>query len=130
MGCDCVCITSFVKHHNISFHHKLYLFKLLHLVVGRQPSSLLAVILRVPFVDLLTTMTQPELPLTVHEYEEWGDPSDPATLQLVSFMYMVVAIPSHTKLRSPSALIAVATAHDHACGCDPLFICSIICAFM
>ena len=50
----------------------------------RRPESLLAAILRVPFVDLLTTMAQPELPLTVHEYDEWGDPSDPAALQLVS----------------------------------------------
>lgn len=29
--------------------------------------------LRVPFVDMLTAMTQPELPLTAHEYGEWGD---------------------------------------------------------
>ena len=28
-------------------------------------------------------MTQPELPLTVHEYGEWGDPGDPAVLQQV-----------------------------------------------
>ena len=26
-------------------------------------------------------MTQPELPLTVHEYGEWGDPADPAVLK-------------------------------------------------
>lgn len=37
--------------------------------------------LRVPFVDFLTSMTQPELPLTVHEYGEWGDPADPAVLK-------------------------------------------------
>ena len=53
-------------------------------VLTRRPSSLLAAILRVPFVDLLTTMTRPELPLTVHEYEEWGNPADPTALQLVS----------------------------------------------
>ncbi|WP_299442369.1 S9 family peptidase [uncultured Phycicoccus sp.] len=28
----------------------------------------------VPFVDALTTILQPELPLTVGEWEEWGDP--------------------------------------------------------
>ncbi len=28
-------------------------------------------------------MTQPELPLTVHEYGEWGDPADPAVLHQV-----------------------------------------------
>lgn len=33
-----------------------------------------AALLRVPFVDLLSAMTRPELPLTVHERDEWGDP--------------------------------------------------------
>src|SRR5206468_1470536 len=28
-----------------------------------------------PFVDALTTMCDPSLPLTVLEYEEWGDPN-------------------------------------------------------
>ena len=32
----------------------------------------------VPFVDVLTTMLQPDLPLTVTEWEEWGNPvADP-----------------------------------------------------
>jgi oligopeptidase B len=30
----------------------------------------------VPFVDALTTMLQPELPLTAGEWEEWGNPLD------------------------------------------------------
>jgi oligopeptidase B len=32
----------------------------------------------VPFVDLLAAMLDPSLPLTTVEYEEWGDPRDPA----------------------------------------------------
>lgn len=35
-----------------------------------------AAVLRVPFVDALTALCDPELPLTQHEYEEWGDPND------------------------------------------------------
>jgi oligopeptidase B len=31
----------------------------------------------VPFVDAVTTMLDESLPLTVNEYEEWGNPSDP-----------------------------------------------------
>lgn len=38
-------------------------------------SSLQAAILDVPFVDVLSTMQDPSLPLTVAEYDEWGDPS-------------------------------------------------------
>ena len=33
----------------------------------------------VPFVDCLTTMFDPDLPLTIGEYEEWGNPEDAAT---------------------------------------------------
>jgi oligopeptidase B len=32
---------------------------------------------QVPFVDALTTMLDDKLPLTVNEYEEWGNPQDP-----------------------------------------------------
>jgi len=35
-----------------------------------------SLILRVPFVDVLTSMMDPSLPLTVHEYDEWGNPSE------------------------------------------------------
>lgn len=49
----------------------------------RQPQSFLGAVLRVPFVDFLTTMVRPDLLLTKHEYEEWGDPADPSALQLV-----------------------------------------------
>lgn len=42
--------------------------------LNRQPDLFGAVILEVPFVDVLTTMLDPTLPLTVGEYEEWGNP--------------------------------------------------------
>lgn len=38
------------------------------------PDAFGAVNAQVPFVDPLTTMLDPELPLTVTEWEEWGDP--------------------------------------------------------
>jgi oligopeptidase B len=38
------------------------------------PDAFRAVVAEVPFVDPLTTMLDPTLPLTVIEWEEWGDP--------------------------------------------------------
>ena len=38
------------------------------------PDAFRAVHADVPFVDALTTMLNPDLPLTVTEWEEWGDP--------------------------------------------------------
>jgi oligopeptidase B len=35
-----------------------------------------AVLSHVPFVDVMNTMLDPSLPLTVPEYEEWGDPNE------------------------------------------------------
>lgn len=44
-------------------------------VINQKPELFHAVIAEVPFVDCLNTMLNPELPLTVTEYEEWGNPS-------------------------------------------------------
>ena len=38
------------------------------------PDRFAAVLAAVPFVDTLTTILRPELPLTVQEWEEWGNP--------------------------------------------------------
>ncbi|EDQ89530.1 uncharacterized protein MONBRDRAFT_25261 [Monosiga brevicollis MX1] len=44
-----------------------------HIVV-RRPDMIRACVLSVPFVDVLTTMLDSTLPLTRHEYDEWGNP--------------------------------------------------------
>ena len=31
--------------------------------------------MKVPFLDVITTMVDSSLPLTLHEYDEWGDPN-------------------------------------------------------
>ncbi|MGH9122935.1 MAG: prolyl oligopeptidase family serine peptidase, partial [Acidimicrobiales bacterium] len=43
-------------------------------VANRQPGLWRALVAEVPFVDVLTTMCDPSLPLTIGEWEEWGDP--------------------------------------------------------
>ena len=42
-----------------------------------RPDLCRAVVAAVPFVDVLSTMSDATLPLTVPEYEEWGDPNLP-----------------------------------------------------
>jgi oligopeptidase B len=42
--------------------------------VNIAPDAYGAVVAQVPFVDALTTILDPSLPLTVTEWEEWGDP--------------------------------------------------------
>jgi len=43
-------------------------------VANLRPALFQAVVSHVPFVDVLNTMLDPSLPLTVGEYEEWGNP--------------------------------------------------------
>jgi oligopeptidase B len=46
-------------------------------VLNERPELSACAVAQVPFVDALTTMLDDKLPLTVNEYEEWGNPQDP-----------------------------------------------------
>jgi oligopeptidase B len=45
-------------------------------VTNMRPDLFMAVIADIPFLDVLNTMLDPSLPLTVLEYDEWGNPND------------------------------------------------------
>ncbi len=45
-------------------------------VVNMRPDLFKAVVTKVPFVDVINTMLDASLPLTVPEYEEWGNPNE------------------------------------------------------
>ena len=40
-----------------------------------RPDLFKAVIAKVPFVDVINSMSDPTIPLTTHEYDEWGNPA-------------------------------------------------------
>ncbi len=46
-------------------------------VLNMRPELFRVALAHVPFVDVINTMLDPDLPLTVTEYEEWGNPGEP-----------------------------------------------------
>ncbi|KAL0584183.1 hypothetical protein ABG067_005957 [Albugo candida] len=53
---------------------------LMGVMANRYPHLFQALVMKVPFVDILDTMMDPKLPLTLHEYEEWGNPANDASV--------------------------------------------------
>ncbi|MBI3139469.1 MAG: S9 family peptidase [Sphingobacteriales bacterium] len=45
-------------------------------IVNMAPDLWNGVVAQVPFVDVLTTMSDPSIPLTTNEYDEWGNPAN------------------------------------------------------
>ncbi len=50
-------------------------------VFSQAPQRWAGVIAEVPAVDILTTMLDPSIPLTINEWDEWGDPRKPDQYQ-------------------------------------------------
>lgn len=54
-------------------------------VANQAPDAFGGIVATVPFVDALTSMLDASLPLTVTEYDEWGNPeADPAAYDLIA----------------------------------------------
>jgi len=50
-------------------------------VANLRPELFKAIVTKVPFVDVMNTMLDASLPLTVPEYEEWGNPNEPPAFE-------------------------------------------------
>ena len=77
-------------------------------VTNLKPEIFRAVLSHVPFVDVMNTMLDASLPLTVPEYEEWGNPN-----QAEYFNYMLSYSP-YDNLRPGSypAILVKTSLHD------------------
>jgi oligopeptidase B len=53
-------------------------------VVNQAPALYLGIGCHVPFLDVLTTMLDESIPLTTNEYDEWGNPNDPAYYDVIA----------------------------------------------
>jgi oligopeptidase B len=77
-------------------------------VANMRPELFRAIVSHVPFVDVMNTMLDASLPLTVPEYEEWGDPNEEEY-----FKYMLSYSP-YDNLRTSSypAMLVKTSLHD------------------
>jgi oligopeptidase B len=73
------------------------------------PDMFAGVVAEVPFVDALNTILDPSLPLTVTEWEEWGNPVESAEV----YRYMKGYSPYENLTARPyPAILAVTSLHD------------------
>ncbi|AVO55116.1 S9 family peptidase [Ectopseudomonas mendocina] len=77
-------------------------------VVNQRPELFAAAIAEVPFVDVLNTMLNPDLPLTVTEYDEWGDPNQSEVFQRIK----AYAPYENVRAQAYPAILAVAGYND------------------
>jgi oligopeptidase B len=77
-------------------------------VANLRPDLYRAVLSHVPFVDVMNTMLDDTLPLTVPEYEEWGDPNQPE-----AFQYMLGYSPyDNIEAKEYPAMLVKTSIHD------------------
>jgi oligopeptidase B len=77
-------------------------------VVNLRPDLFRAVLSHVPFVDVMNTMLDATLPLTVPEYEEWGNPNEEQY-----FKYMLSYSPyENLKAANYPAMLVKTSLHD------------------
>ncbi|MET8151408.1 S9 family peptidase [Actinoplanes sp. NPDC049668] len=78
-------------------------------VANLAPEAFAGIVAQVPFVDPLTSILDPSLPLTVTEWEEWGNPLENA--DVYAYMKSYSPYENVAKLKYP-AILAVSGLND------------------
>lgn len=77
-------------------------------VINMRPDRFHGVVAQVPFVDVVTTMLDPDIPLTTGEYDEWGDPN-----QKIFYDYMLSYSPyDHVSRAAYPHILVTSGLHD------------------
>lgn len=77
-------------------------------IINMRPELFKGVIADVPFVDVVTTMLDPTIPLTTFEYDEWGNPEN-----LEYYDYMMKYSPyDNIKAQDYPAMLVLTGLHD------------------
>jgi oligopeptidase B len=91
---DFIACAEFLVHEKFTNPNKLFAMGrsagglLMGAVANMRPDLFKGIVAEVPFVDVVTTMLDPSIPLTTGEYDEWGDPN-----QKAYFDYMLAYSP-------------------------------------
>lgn len=81
---------------------------LMGVVINERPDLWKGVVAAVPFVDVMTTMLDENIPLTTGEYDEWGNPNEKQ-----SYDYMLSYSPyDNVKVASYPNLLVTTGLHD------------------
>ena len=82
---------------------------LMGVVANIAPDAFTGIVADVPFVDALTSMLDPSLPLTIGEWEEWGNPLEDAE----AYAYMQGYSPyENVRPQRYPAILAETSLHD------------------
>ena len=79
---DFIDATKFLTENNIGHKDKIFAMGgsagglLMGAVINYEPEIYAGIVSAVPFVDVLTTMSDESIPLTTFEYDEWGNPAN------------------------------------------------------
>ena len=77
-------------------------------VMNMAPELFKGVVAKVPFVDVVTTMLDDDIPLTTGEFDEWGNPDE-----LESYMYMLEYSPyDQVKAQDYPHMLVTTGLHD------------------